>query len=114
MSKYSLFAIILAIASGIFIGISYSYNTTKDEVEIARQVYQLKLRHSSDSLIDVIHRRDVEILKLDDIRKIDSVKITNMLILIEQDKVKTEQKRAQAKKFTPDEKANFILNRYKH
>lgn len=109
MNRYSVIAIILAILSGVFIGVSFISNKSDKDIE----AIQKKLDEKNDSLIDQIHRRDKEILTLEDSRKLDSVKIHELLYQIIQDRLVTDKKRLEAKQFTPNEKRNYLLNRYK-
>lgn len=114
MNKFSIIVIIVAILSGIVIGNSFSSNKAKKELLKLKHDHEKTLEHLADSLLQDIHRRDARLLKLDNHIKLDSIKIQGMLYKIQQDGVRTEIKRAEAKKFTDEEQIKFLTDRYSH
>jgi predicted acylesterase/phospholipase RssA len=114
MNKYSVIAIIVAVLFGAVIGGMFTSHKAEKELLKQKHDHEKALEHQADSLIDLIHRRDKKLVDLNDHIKLDSIKIQGMLYKIQQDGVRTEQKRVEAKKFTDDEKVAFILKRYSH
>lgn len=113
MNKYSYIAILLAVVIGFVAGyLVLGSSSDKAQLELIKK-YEVKLKQKEDSSKKVIYNLDRKLLILNEKTKIDSIKITSLLFKIQQDGVRTEQKRKQASKFTPNESKDFILDRYK-
>jgi len=112
MNKYSYIAILLAIVIG-FVGgyLVLDNSANKAQVELLKK-YEVKLKQKEDSSRQIIKQLDKKLLELTNKEKLDSIKIVGLLNKIQQDKIKTDKLRTEIQKLTPNEKVNFLINRY--
>lgn len=112
MNRYSYIAILVAVLVGGSLSYLFMANTSnKAQLELLKK-YELKLKQQEDSSKRIIYNLDKKILELDNKIKLDSVKINSLLFKIQQDRVRMEQRREEASKFTPNEVKDWILSRY--
>jgi len=112
--KYQLCIALALMIVGALLGSMFTSNQADKAQQKLIEEHIKELRHLNDSSAQIITANNSKIAILEQQYRADSVTISSLQLSIKKDGVRTEQRRRDAQKYTPDEKANFLINRYTH